>query len=99
MLGYDFGQSHPLRPERLARAVEIAMRLGFLATDPGEGDRADVLRVHDSQFVNYVIAASGNPSGACDYGFGPGDNPAFEGMYEASLAYVAGTVAAAHRVS
>lgn len=95
MLGYDFGPRHPLRPERLRRAVELIQAVSDIeVTDPGTGEVADVLRVHDSSFVDYVRT---NP-GSGDYGFGPGDNPSFEGMFEASMAYVAGTAAAARAV-
>lgn len=95
MLAYDFGPRHPLRPERLHRAVVILERYGFESTDPGQGDVADVLRVHDPAFVDYV--RQGAPDGY-RFGFGPGDNPPFEGMFDASLAYVAGSAAAARRV-
>jgi acetoin utilization protein AcuC len=60
------------------------------------------LRVHDRNYVSAVeLLSSGHftPGGFSDgAGFGTVDTPAFPGMHEASLAYVAGTVAAAKAV-
>lgn len=111
MLAYDFGPQHPLRPERLRRAVELLKRLtGVEPIDPGEGDPADVLRVHDPEFVDVVREISNPedrsaradartlPSEVARFGFSFGDTPPFRGMFEASLAYVAGSVEAAKRV-
>lgn len=98
MLAYDFGPKHPLRPIRLSRAIELAARMGFEAADPGPGDVQDVLRVHDPDFVDYVRKRSVQDEVEDRFRFGSLDNPAFEGMYEASLAYVAGTVAATRAV-
>ncbi len=103
MLEYDFGPGHPLKPERLRRAIVLLGRYGFESpVDPGPGDPRDALRVHSEEFVEAVRRLSAD-SGALGwemarYGFGAGDNPPFCGMYEASLAYVAGTVEAAKAV-
>lgn len=98
MLEYDFGPQHPLRPERLRRAIELAQRLGFDPIDPGPGSRADIEPVHDSTYIDYVETA--NELGLKDdCGFGPGDNPRFPNMFRASLAYCAGSVAAARCVA
>lgn len=103
MLGYGFGSRHPLKPERLKRAVELVERLSPLrAQDPGEGDRAGALRVHAEEYVDAVQALSCGErlpgSRVAEFGFGSPDNPPFIGMYEASLAYLAGSLAAAENV-
>lgn len=100
MLQYDFGNKHPLRPERLKRSARLVERLDFVEiVDPGVGSREDVLRVHDPGYVDAVeLISSGffTPDGFLNKGgFGSLDNPPFIGMYEASLAYVGGVVAAA----
>lgn len=101
MTAYDFGPRHPLRPERLRRAMRLLEAWGVTAQDPGEGRVEDVLRVHDRAFVDTVRRLSAGEdvgparSGA---GFGSLDNPVFAGMYEASLAYNAGSVAAGEAV-
>lgn len=102
MLAYDFGPQHPLKPERLRRAIELLDRWGVAATDPGPGRAEDVLRVHDEAYVEAVQRLSdGVPVGEAvrrAVGFGTVDNPVFPGMAEASLAYVAGTARAAEAV-
>ncbi|MBI1755786.1 MAG: acetoin utilization protein AcuC [Fimbriimonas ginsengisoli] len=98
MLAYDFGPVHPLRPERLRRAMELLGRLDVLHTDPGLGMSEDVLRVHSPRYIEAVRRFSGQPASASGFGFDGLDNPPFEGMFEASLAYVGGTAAAARAV-
>ena len=111
MLGYDFGPQHPLKPERLRRTIELLCRYGVEPIDPGEGSADDARRVHDSAYVEAVRKLSDLiVEHACQeeraewlrfgmpFGFGPGDNPPFSGMYEASLAYSAGSVRAAENV-
>jgi len=111
MLAYDLGPHHPLKPERLRRTIELLSRFGVEAMDPGEGSREDALRVHSPLYVDAVQRLSGMiVEHACGiereewdrlgrpYGFGSIDNPPFAGMYEASLAYLAGSVMAAQAV-
>lgn len=104
MLAYDFGPEHPLKPDRLRRAIQLAESQGFVCEDPGPGEAADVLRVHEPEYVEAVDLISRQivPMDVEDtwaYGFNRGDNPSFVGMYEASLAYTAGSAAAARRVN
>lgn len=98
MLAYDFGPWHPLRPERVRRAIDLARAVGFVTTDPGQGEADDVLRVHAPEYVEAVASWAPAEPPPAEFGFGAGDNPAFEGMHEAALTYVGGSVAAAHAV-
>lgn len=105
MTAYDFGPQHPLKPVRLERMVALlaACVEGFEPLDPGLGSVKDILRVHSNEYVETVKALCEDASFMCreemwPWGFGTTDNPVFEGMYEASLAYVAGTVRAAEEV-
>jgi len=103
MLDYDFGPGHPLKPERLRRAIALLQAVEPLdVTDPGMDARNDVLRVHDPHYVDVVHALSSGDrlpdTLVRQHGFGSLDNPAFIGMYEASLAYSAGTARAAYEV-
>lgn len=103
MLDYDFGDRHPLKPERLRRAIRLLQAIGLREiVDPGIGDREDLLRVHDADYVEAVEMMSSGmylPTGfRAQFGFSSVDNPPFEGMFEASLAYVGGAVAAAKAV-
>jgi len=111
MLTYDFGSRHPLKPERLRRTIELLGRLGVEPEDPGLATDADVLRRHDEAYLEAVKRLSAQVSDhpteiekneyrrqGWDFGFGSIDNPPFAGMYEASLAYLGGTVRAAEAV-
>lgn len=109
MMGYDFGPEHPLKPMRLQRTMDLLASLNeFNTMDPGPGDIADVLRVHDADYVEGVRRLSDMEAGAWrsedvmewafPIGFGSMDNPPFPGIFEAALAYTAGSVAAARAV-
>jgi acetoin utilization protein AcuC len=101
MLAYSFGPSHPFKPERLSHSVETLQSIVQLDTiDPGPGLEEDLHRVHDSEYLGVLRAASEGRvvSDLFSYGLGPGDNPPFQGMWEATLAFTAGTVAAARAV-
>jgi acetoin utilization protein AcuC len=104
MLGYDFGPHHPLKPERLRRAVALVQALvpDLDTLDPGLAPVELVERVHTHDYVNAVHALSVGdylPAGIrFTYGFSSLDNLPFPDMYEASLAYCAGSIWAAKAV-
>ncbi|MCX7798876.1 MAG: hypothetical protein N2109_00865 [Fimbriimonadales bacterium] len=103
MLEYDFGPRHPLKPERLHRTVVLLEAIGAVEPeDPGLATERDALMVHTRQYVSTVeMLSSGlfTPDGfRRDSGIGTLDTPAFVGMYEASLAYLGGSIRAAEAV-
>jgi len=109
ILNYCFGPSHPLKPERLRRTLEVLAHYGVEPSESRPAEPSDLHRVHDPRYVEAVRLFSIDPSGisvdleeaAIDrnsFGFGAGDNPAFQGMWEASLAYVGATATAAEAV-
>jgi acetoin utilization protein AcuC len=110
MLAYDFGPQHPLKPERLRRTIALLERTGQSEIlDPGLATEEDVLRVHDRDYLHAVrdidrlLSPDPHPSQRDtatwrEFGFGSMDNPPFPGMYEASLAYLGGSVRAAEAV-
>jgi acetoin utilization protein AcuC len=105
-LDYDFGPDHPLKPVRVELTVALIRSCGFTAADgvvtlpraPFGID--DVLRLHSPAYVETVQRLSDDPSrgGAYRHGLGPGDNPVFRGMQEASLEVCGASVAAAQAV-
>ncbi len=108
MLAYDFGPRHPLKPERLRRAVRLLEALSDVEPiDPGPGERGEALRLHDEEYVRAVEQIDAALQGEeesdevadlrAEHGFW-GDNPPFAGMYAASLAYLSGSVRAAEAV-
>lgn len=108
ILSYTFGPNHPLKPERLRRTIELLSRYGVSPIDSGDGNVGDVLRVHGPEYVSVVQTLSiyPDPDGWTDdelmeraaFGFSSGDNPAFEGMFEAALSYVGASAKAAEAV-
>ncbi len=105
---YQFSESHPLKPMRLRLMMELMTAYGMFdrlrLLQPSLSDdeaRAEISRVHTEPYVQVVQAISaGEPVMAMHrWGFSPfGDNPPFMGMWEASLAYVKTTIAAARAV-
>ena len=94
--GYDHGPQHPLRPQRVIYTWSLIEACGLLerpnvsrlacrtAADPELG------LVHEDAYIEATKAAGhGEEGGWGRFGFGPGDNPIFPNMHEAS-AFVAG---------
>ncbi|MDQ3537919.1 MAG: acetoin utilization protein AcuC [Actinomycetota bacterium] len=104
-LHYDFGPTHPLKPIRVQLTVELIRACGL--TEAGSvltlpraafGDD-DVLRLHGEAYVDAVRGCSLRPrQPAVEFGLGPGDNPTFGGMHEASLQVCGASAAAADAV-
>lgn len=98
MLSYDWGPRHPLRPVRLKRTMDLLRALGAVGdVEPPECTDSEVLRVHSREYVEAVksLSARRDRSAEARFGFGSGDCPAFDGMHDAAMTYVSGSVAAA----
>ncbi len=84
------GPQHPLKPERLQRTHELLREYGAFAAEnvhlaaPRRANRAELGYFHTPDYINAVRALSTGRSNLPGYyyGFGPGDNPVFSGMYE-----------------
>lgn len=103
--GYDLGPGHPLAPVRVELTVDLIRRAGLVGAGvdevvPGALDEAELLRYHREDFVDTVRRLSHDPTARAEerYGIGPGDNPAFPGMHDASLLICAASVEAARAV-
>ena len=105
---YDFGSSHPLRPERVLLTYDHIRDLGFLDLDHVEeiayrsATDAEVEAVHDPSFVNVVRGIDGGtiePRAGFEFGLGTSDNPIFDGMHKASLAVCGASATAAETVA
>ena len=105
VVAYDHGAQHPLRPVRVRLTRELIAAYGVLdrehvrevptrvATDE------EILLVHTEAYVDAVRrAGSGEDGDWGRYGFGPGDNPIFPGMHEASARVVGASIDAARAV-
>ena len=102
---YNFGPTHPMAPVRLDLTARLCEALGVFDVDGVEVVGAEVApddllaTIHDDDYVAAVKEASLDPSRAQDvYGLGTEDDPAFEGMHDASARVVSGTVDSARAV-
>ena len=99
-LAYDFGD-HPLNPVRLDLTIRLARELGVLdrieVLPPKAADEAQLLTVHDADYLAAVRTASVTP-GFSGFGLGTDDDPVFPGMYEASALIAGGSALAAQRL-
>ncbi len=103
-LRYDFGEDHALRQVRVRLAHDLIADYGLL-TDaeeilPGPAGEAQVARVHAADYISVVKDLSVHPKGVSyQHGLGTADNPVFEGMYDATLLHVGGTLRACEEVA
>jgi acetoin utilization protein AcuC len=106
-LRFDYGPNHPLRMERLGLTHALMEAYG-LTTLPGMRTLAPepapeaVLRgFHTAEYLAVLRAASSglDAPAAYRFGLGPGDNPIWPGMYEASALACGGSVRAAELVA
>ena len=105
---YDFGSSHPLRPERVLLTYDNISTLGLddLPNVEAIPSRAatdeEILLAHDADFVSTV---KGIDTGELDrragfeFGLGTGDNPVFANMHRASAAVCGASIVAAEAVA
>jgi acetoin utilization protein AcuC len=101
---YDHGPQHPLRPERVILTRSLVRAYGLLegpATERTARDATDeeILLVHTEPYVEAVKRAGRGEEGPWwRFGFGPGDNPVFPHMHEASARVVGASLVAAEAV-
>jgi acetoin utilization protein AcuC len=102
---YDHGPQHPLRPARVILTRELIYALGIVdgetvtETNARDATEDELLMVHTEEYIEAVRKAGRGERGPWIlYGFGPGDNPIFPNMHEASARVAGASVAAAEAV-
>jgi acetoin utilization protein AcuC len=106
-LRFDYGANHPLRMERLGltyalmEAYGLTTLPGMRALAPEPAPEAVLRGFHTAEYLEVLRAASSglDVPAAYRYGLGPGDNPIWPGMYEASALACGGSVRAAELVA
>ncbi|MBW3620137.1 MAG: acetoin utilization protein AcuC [Actinobacteria bacterium] len=106
LASYSFGEGHPLAPVRVELTVELIRQVHLVdgtrvvEVRPGEYDEDELLRLHRPGFVEAVRRVSADPTIRADWahGLGPGDNPVFPGMHDASRLVCAASKEAARQV-
>jgi acetoin utilization protein AcuC len=101
-----YRDDHPLKPERLIGVHDTLERLGAFASAgarvlaPRPATRAEIERIHDSDYVDAVVRASHDPDDEyTQWGLSAsGDTPPFAGMHEVSLLTTGGTLSAMEAV-
>jgi len=101
--GYDLGPEHPFSPGRVAMVLDLLAELGIATRleAPAPATVAELLSVHDEEFVRVVEAASAGEVGAAaaDFGLGTADNPIVPGMADAARWLVGGTLHGARLIA
>ncbi len=103
---YDFGPGHPLSPIRTVLAYKLIESLEILEQphcriigDVSLATDEDLLRVHDSAYIESVkLASAGTGYRDLSRGLGTDDVPVFEGMHTAAARVCGATLAAARAV-
>jgi len=105
---YNFGRDHPLRPLRLKLTYSLMEKLRLLEhhrltiMKPRMATQQEIETIHSPQYVEAIKKLSENPNDNSvipyRYNLGPGDNPIFKGMYEASAIICGASIITAETV-
>jgi acetoin utilization protein AcuC len=105
LVRYDHGPQHPLKPVRVQLTRELITAYGLLDGPAVEevptrvASDHELELVHTARYVEAVKAAGrGEPGDWWRFGFGPGDNPIFPEMHEASALVAGASLVAADAV-
>ena len=105
LVAYDHGPQHPLRPVRVLLTRELILAYGIVDDHQVREIAARVATddelglVHTDRYIDAVKrAGAGEPGDWWQFGFGPGDNPIFSDMHEASARVAGASLVAAEAV-
>jgi acetoin utilization protein AcuC len=105
IVAYDHGPDHPLKPVRVMLTRELVAAYGLLGGDgvaevpPHVATDEELRLVHTEPYLDAVKrAGAGEPGDWWRFGLGPGDNPIFPRMHEASARVAGGSLVAAEQV-
>jgi acetoin utilization protein AcuC len=104
---YDFGSSHPLRPERVLLTYDWIHKLNLIESPVFEAPSrtatiAEIAAVHDPGYIEIVRGiddGSVPEREGLAYGLGTADDPIFTGMHDASAAVCGASIVAAELVA
>jgi acetoin utilization protein AcuC len=104
-LDYTLGGHHPLKPIRYKRTFDLLSSYGVFGpetpvVEPKPADIELVRKAHTDDYLEAIqqLSVSPNDFRGAYYGLGPGDTPAFKGMWEASLLYTGASLQGAEYV-
>jgi acetoin utilization protein AcuC len=104
---FDYGPEHPLRMERLGLTFSLMEAYGLTRLPeteilaPAAAPEAALREFHAADYLEVLRAAGAGDAvpDAYRYGLGPGDNPIWPGLYEASALACGGSILAAQLVA
>jgi acetoin utilization protein AcuC len=103
---YDYGASHPLRIERLRLTHDLCKAYGLFELPHTElvetrsASESEILRFHSPDYLEVLKqAGSEDIAGGFSHGIGPGDNPAFPGLWQWSRLHAGASLQCAQMVS
>ena len=104
---FDYGPSHPLRMERLGLTYALMEASGLTTLPetrvlaPSPASEAVLRGFHTAEYLEVLRVASRGQAVpvSARWGLGPGDNPVWPGLYEASALACGGSVQAAELVA
>ncbi|WP_051619676.1 acetoin utilization protein AcuC [Haematomicrobium sanguinis] len=106
LTAYNFGDQHPMNPERLRLTAELAEQFEIFDLEnvslgePEIASDAELEHVHTAEYIEAVRAVSEDPTLSIpERGLGTADDPAFAGMHDASARIVGGSLLAARDVA
>lgn len=105
--GHVLAESHPMKPVRLRYTYELLSAYRALGPDhallaePRPATDEEIGSYHTPQYIEAVRSYGRGqvPARAELYNFGPGDNPAYEGVYEAAALSTGASMVAAELLS
>ena len=102
---YDHGPQHPLRPARVILTRELIRAYGILdgkrviETTARDATDEELRLVHTDRYIDATRRAGHGEQGPWrEFGYGPGDNPIFPNMHEASARVAGASLVAAEAV-
>ena len=103
MASHTLSETHPMKPVRLAYTRQLLDSYAAFESDRSnlhdarEATKAELGWFHSSAYVDGVEAVGAGIPGAepAAFNFGPGDNPAYPGIYEAAALSTGASVVAA----
>ena len=92
LAGHTLSDTHPMKPVRLRYTYELLQAYGALdhpnamLVSPRRSTEDEVLSFHTREYLEGVrsLNGSGNSEDAHVFNFGPGDNPAYAGIFDAA---------------
>jgi acetoin utilization protein AcuC len=99
IMNYSLGPHHPLKPIRYVRTYDLLAAYGIFGDEnpvlePRPADFELVRRTHADDYLEALQRLNENPSDPIQhrYGLGPGDTPAFRGIFDVSMLYTGASV-------